>query len=177
MNNNNIITIANYPDYTKDEKMYDIVKLEKLPEIKNFKASRGVQVKLHQDNTSKFLVVVKHYFPKTFHLHDQLFQHETQLLLKLKSCPFVPKLYGIDMRDYKHYIIYMSYCGQPLKKWSESQAQLVEQLLKSLEYQWRVRWKPKKILFGARRPHKRNICWLDNLPYLIDFNSFHWKII
>ena len=99
------------------------------------------------------------------------YKSEVKIMKHLEHCPFVPKL--VFSRDDKC-VIWMTYVGSPLKNIPKDKNDLADQM-KQLHLEWNVmrhrNGVPNYSVFignGTR---------LNGTVYVIDFGSYHYKIV
>lgn len=112
---------------------------------------------------------------KAYNLKDRKqkirFDNEVKYMKFLSECDIVPKLLKVDKKEGA---IYMSYVGKTPKDTPENR-QWLKQTMKKLHKKWNLmRHRNGKPNYDV---YMGNACVLNNKMYIIDFGSFHYKIV
>lgn len=112
--------------------------------------------------------VVKKTYDMSKAKHKRRFKIEITNMKHLSSCPFVPKLLGIDEKDGS---FYMNYCGKKPKETYEN-IRMNAKLIKKLYYDWDMA--RKSIIHPKFKTSLQNTAILNGKMYVIDFGSSNW---
>jgi len=120
------------------------------------------------ENKKGHKIIMKQYDP-TNSEHKESFNREINILTKLKSYKFVPKLIHVD---HNNFTFYETYCGSIVPKTYPEYNQKIMERTKDLYEKYGLCYmKNDKQQFMV---HWKNYCILDNEIYMIDFGSSRW---
>lgn len=145
-----------------------IAKYRKLKEIRRFAGGRqSVRVVLLEGGE----VVAKHLNPQS-RMQCHSYEREVENLVRLQSCPYVPKLLAADP---KRLVIYLSYCGESPseQQYDDTLKADVRAKVDELERRYRLR---RTFYSHTDIPRPSNVTLKDGQAFIIDLGP-PWHLI
>lgn len=115
--------------------------------------------------------VVEKYYKSDNKLHRKWFERETKWMQRLGNSNITPRFLGASENTTDGYhVIRMSYVGKrKYRDFSKKERKMVKSALHELKHKHGIVWKSSKL------PSKRNVTFVNDKAYLIDFNSRRWQ--